>query len=315
MPSPTIEIKITKEVDGSDLDLNNMSLRAAKSLVVILEALNRMIDVESSAENRAESDVKISVKSGSACVAIVGEDVREIQANIIDVINRDSQKGTYLEEVRNIQKVITANGLTYESSFQFDNETYDFVEILKSIKPVRSPRRKNDDKYYDIKFITGKLIENGGKKPNIHVEVEGVKQKISCDEKQAQKVNNLLYSTVMLSAWTGMKSDGKIYYEFCDNYLTKDLYDEFRLEIAEIMNGTGTEPLLRIHEKFKNLIVNQRFGEARKFVRLFTHHLVDKHKMRSMLVASKAFKENGQFKDLISIIVKHLENKTGKKLF
>lgn len=312
MAESKFEIKITKEVDGSDIELTSMSLHASKSLVSILDAIIKMAESEPNS-----SDIKVGVKEGSASVELDAPDpvMESVQGNLAAALDRRATSSGYQEGVKELQKLFKANGLTYESNIFIGKQQIELVEFLKGKKKLKARKRKRTGKKLEFAFLKGRLIENGGVRPNIHVEVNGQKQKIKCNEKQARRVNKFLYADVFVSAWVVADVNDQPEYIFIDNYLQAEIFDEYRSEIDLIMKGSGTEPLLRIHQKFKELIMNDRLGDARKFLRLFTNVLVDNHMQRTVLVAAKAFRENQRFADLLDTIVKQLELKTGKHIF
>lgn len=309
MSQSKFEIKITHEANGDNVDLADMSLQASKSLAVFLNALNKMAEAEKGA-----SEIRVHVKEGSAIVALdaPSEIMKSIQENVFAVLERRSSSDAYLNGIDDIRKVIKANGLSYESNIYHGDRKIDLVGVLKG--GLKRTRRRRDQNYFDIEFIEGRLIENGGVKPNIHVENGGIRYKITCTEKQAQRVNAFLYNTIRISAWVSLDVKANKEYLLCDSYTEIDIFNELKDEVRLIIDGKGTDPLIRIHNKFKEFIAKEKYSEARKFIRLFVSKLVDNHKLRAVLLVTKAFRNNSQFLDLVNEAKDILIKKTGRSI-
>lgn len=307
-----LEIKITKEANGDDVRLDNLSLQASKSLVVLLDAMNKMAEFDI-----GNNDIRIKVINGSAGVALDADNpvMDNIQSKINSVINRDSDDYLFIENLRNIQNVVKANGLTYEATICNSNShQLDLIPFLKNSRKISSPRRTRNHSYFDLEFFNGKLIENGGKYPNIHIETNGRKYKIVCTEQQARKVNAFLYQDIKISAWGILNPDNKKEYIFCDHYINDDLYIEFKRVARTILDASGVEPLIKIHDKFKELIIADEYEAARKFMKMFSNEVVDNNKLRAVLLATKSFKEHDSFKDIVIKVMAILKKKTGKEV-
>jgi hypothetical protein len=71
---------------------------------------------------------------------------------------------------------------------------------------------------------------------------------------------------------------------------------------------------MKIHDKFKELIIANEYDTARKFMKLFSHEVVDNNKLRAELLATKSFKEHDSFKDIVIKVMAILKKKTGKEV-
>jgi len=75
-----------------------------------------------------------------------------------------------------------------------------------------------------------------------------------------------------------------------------------------------TEYLLQIYRDLKTLFIAKDFKKVEQYI-LERKHSKDKHVLRTLLVATKAFKEHPLLKDHIEEIVSILEERTGKKIY
>lgn len=307
------EIKIVKEANGNIVHLNKMSLQASQSLVKIIEGINKIIE--------AENDPSINVKLVEGCVGVEIEapiaKMNTIQSEVKKVLNKESRNIPYLEALREIQTVIKANGITYGDNIFSGDATISLVSQLKEIADIRAPKQMSDKDYIDIEFFKGKLYEQGGKTPNIHIETQNTVYKINCtSESQARRVRNELYQDIRVSAWVTKQPDQKFKYTFCDYYKdeNKVIFQELKDSVRHIITAGGTEPLEMIHDKFYEFISNQRFEDARLFIKTFCHHRVDNNILRTLLVVTKGMKERPEFKDLVIDITAILLKKTKKPI-
>ena len=305
------EIKIVKEVNGDIVHLNEMSLQASQSLVKIIEGINKIIE--------AENDPFIKVRLVEGCVGVEIDaptiKMNKIQDEVKKVLNKESRNTPYIEALREIQTVFKANGITYGDKIFSGDATIELVAQLKAIADIRAPKQMSDKEYIGIEFFKGKLFENGGKKPNIHIESIGERYKINCtNESQARRVRNELYQEVRVSAWVTKTPDKKFVYTFCDYYKEDDkiTFQELKDTVGYIITGSGTESLEKIHDIFYEFIANERFESARLFIKTFCHERIDNNILRTLLLVTKGMKERTEFKDLVQEITAILFKKTKK---
>lgn len=292
------EIKIVKEANGDIVHLNEMSLQASQSLAVIIEGINKIVE--------AENDPTIKVKLVEGCVGVQiaapAPIMTRIQDEVNKVLKKESRNVPYVEALRDFQGVVKANGITYGDNIFMGDAIISLVKTLKEIPDIRQPKRDSIKDYLDIEFFKGKLFETGGTNPNIHIQTQHSKYKINCtSESQAKRVRNELYDNVRICAWVTKNPDKKFVYTFCDYYKEQDnqIFQELKDSVRKIVNGQGTEPLELIHDKFYEFISNQRFEDARLFIKTFCHHRVDNNILRTLLVVTKGMKERPEFKDLV----------------
>jgi hypothetical protein len=315
MDTGKIEFKITTEADGKAVELDNLSIHAAKSLMVIIENLSKIAELEN-AENNA--DLRIKITKGSAAVSIEGpaNKIEKIQNNFKLVGQNDKNRNnTYVETVNSLAQLVQSNGLKYDAHSYISGMEVSLIDFFGHKYKTKRTSTKAE-LYFNLEFFTGKLIENGGKSPNIHIEIAGNKHKISCTEEEAIKVNKFLYKEVKISAWGKLNAEQKMTYQFCDLYneLSSDYYSEFKTFILDNKKLSGTAPLKEIHNKLKDYYTNKEFKQSRKFLRLFCNEVVDVNRLRTILLISKSFKEDDDIKDLLNRIEDIIEKKTKRKI-
>lgn len=304
-----IQIILDKYPDGSNIELDNMSLGAAKILLDIVEAFTKIAEIENN------PNIKIGIKSGSACLEI--DDAKVIYDNFLKVVKEeDDRSNDYVNNLLIVQDKV----LNSEYSFKaiYTNRLNESVPIINLFDNKFKQRRERKviKHIFNIDFFKGKLYESGGKIPNFHIEQNGTKFKIKCEEAQAIEVGKFLYKEVKISAWGKLNANNKMTYEFCDIYNANqdDFYGDFKDFIRDNNSMSGTEPLKHIHYKLKTYYSQGKFKESRKFIKLFCNETADVNRLRAILLISKPFKENEHITDLLKIIEVLIEGKTKRKV-
>ena len=128
MSNQKFEIKILKEADGSNANLADLSVSAAKSLAEIIESLSRIAEYENS-----NGEVRLKVTTGSACVAIEAPapKLTAIKNSVDKVADYDSEDEVYVENLRKIQQVIQSNGLIYDATITNDDGVINLLDKFK----------------------------------------------------------------------------------------------------------------------------------------------------------------------------------------
>lgn len=308
MPQDKIEIVIEKYPNGSDIELDNLSLEATEILVDILKAFSKIVEFEN------DPNIKIGLKSGSACFSLYNTD--SIYNNIMKVAeNDDDRKNEYVSCLQIVQDKIKNSEFKFRAVHSKNNIETPIIDLFD--KKFRLKRERKVIKHnFNIDFFKGKLYESGGKRPNFHIEQNGTKFKILCNEQQAIEVGKFLYKEVKVSAWGKLNSNNKMTYEFCDIYNANehDYFGEFKTFIKANNSMSGTEPLKHIHYKLKEYYSEGKFNESRKFIKLFCNETTDVNRLRSILLISKPFKEKTEIKDLINTIEILIQSKTKRPI-
>lgn len=306
-----IQFRITKDSNGDDISLNNLSIKATNSLIEILTALRNIALYEN------EPDLTIGVTRGSACASINGyESLQVVQDGFWKVFNNDEgRSNVYVNNLQLIKDQIKKSELEFEVSFLENGERVQVIELFE--RKFRKKREKKAvENNFNIEFFDAKLMSNGGNRPNFHVMDQHNSFTISCTEDEAKKVSPFLYENLRFSAWGKMNSKNKMEYTFCDIYNAneRDFYNEFKLFFTEIKKLEGTEPIKLIHYKLKEFYSNHKFKESRKFIKLFCNDLADINHLTTILIISKFFKEHEDLKDLLKKIEELIVSKTNTRL-
>jgi len=311
MPDNKLEFKINTDVNGDAIDLENMSVTATKSLIVILESLTKIIE-----ETPTNDDVKIQITEGSARVTaeVSNEYIEVLEADFNSVVEHNCTNQVIVSNWRKLQSLFAANGLEYEVNFYKRGLA---IPVYRQITNARQFRTKpiRIESELKIAFIKGKLMANGGKFPNMHINGENEEKfVVYCDEIQAKKISPFLYSNVFISALCRFSPEENKYL-FCDIYTSEDQFSEYK-EFIEDNSELDTEAeLLAIHYKMKDYIeLGDNFGMLRKLMRLYNYDFIDMSILKTLLIVTKGFKQNDRISPLRNEIKRLVEKKLGKSL-
>jgi hypothetical protein len=308
----TLELKIISDSNGESVELDNLSIQAAKSLKIFLDSLINIADLVP-IKNR--DLLKIKVKKGSASVAIEGltSDIETIGENFDEVANNESSNKELVKNWRAIQYVIHANGLNYEANIVIPHkEIVSLTDRIKLGKEFKTKRNKSDT---NIAFLKGKLIAIGGLNPNFHLYNENQEETIvHCDEETAKKINSFLYNEIYVSTWRKSVPGVKPNHTYGDLYTNESIFIEFRDFITKEIPKHDSEEFIKIHDKIKTIIGQQDFGKLRKFLRLYNHPSVEETILKTILVNTKSFNNNPDISEIRNNIKNILEKKIGNSL-
>lgn len=308
MPENKIEFIIHRDSDNQQVALNSLSIEAASALKVLLENVTEIAKL-----NPEYADVKIQLLPGSAVVAIegTGQQIASINANLDSVINHDTEDKDLVEKWRNIQSLFVANGLHYEVNVIRNGQRTEVLQRIKGSKPFRAKtvRKQSETR---IIFLYGKLINVGGKSPNIHIlDEHQIEHTIACSETQAKSANRYLYDTILLSAWEKVIRGAKSQFEFCDVYGNPDIFGDFKAFIEDFQNTNNqVEALKKIHYKCRSLLDAKDYLNFKKFARLFRHGSTDVNVLKTILIITQSFKEH----DELGSIRQHLKDLFDEKM-
>lgn len=310
MATNKIEFKIVKDTDGNEIDLNGLSLTATRSLLTLLSSLTNIIDITDS-----NKEVKIKIIKGSATIIAEGPEtiIEEVEKDFEEVVEHKATNKALVSYWGDIQSLFQANGLEYEANFYKGHTKVPVIDKIKTSRKFK-PKVKRSKKTSEmsLSFITGKLIEVGGKKPNIHVINNGVDSyTIACEESEAIEVNKFLYKQIFLSAWCRKRPNENPTYTYCDFYIDNKVFDEFRKFMEENQKQNEVDALISLHNKLKTYLDSKDFGNMRKFLRLYNHESLDVSTLKTILVITKSFKEEEKIKELRQSIKDILESKIG----
>jgi hypothetical protein len=307
----SIEIILNKDSEGNEINLHNMSLESSKAVRQILDALISL------AEYEADLNLKIGMKQGSAANQLFGvhSELEVVYKKIEDAANSSPERENHYVTQLNLIR----NSIEHNSDFDI---IYSNQNKLRSIKPLFATRFRKTrlkpviDNEFKIEFIEGHLELNGGRKPNFHLVHNNISTTIECTQAEAQKVNTFLYQNIKISAWTKKRAN-RLEYNFCDIYAGKSevYFYEFDKFLKDLSTKKGTEPFHFISEFLEDLYNRKDYTGAKKFIRLFlTPYSLPIH-LRTILVMSKAFKDDDVLGPSLYDVQHLLSVKTRKEVY
>lgn len=305
----SIEIILRKDSEGKEINLNNMSLEASKSLREILDALIAIV------EHEKDQNLHIGIEKGSAAQKLIKENgtLEVVYNKILDAANaKPNRENFYISQLNIIHKNVEKSQ-EYDIFYRTPSTKTDIKSLFASKFKDKRDRAKRENNF-NIDFITGYLELNGGKKPNFHlISKDDSKFTIDCTILEAQKVNKFLYSNIYISVWAKPKKGG-MKYEFCDIYSgeSEKYFNEFRSFFKDLKKMKGTEPFHFISEKLESYYDDKDYAGARKFIRIFKNNYSLATYLRTILIISKGFKKDPYFIEILSEIEELLSSKIGK---
>ncbi|NVK27056.1 MAG: hypothetical protein HWE14_03375 [Flavobacteriia bacterium] len=301
-----LEIKLRKDTAGNDVELGNMDLIAAKAVNKILSSLIKIVEHES------DLDLKIGVEKGSAVQRITSEkegDIRvvysKIEAARAAAANRDN---AIIKQLNVIQSNI-AHFSDYTISYQ-DKSLNEPLNINHYFARKFKQKRDRNKEYLELEmlFSKGKLIDVGGKNPNLHVQTASELTTISCTKTQAKQLVHSLYEEVYLGCWKLGSTDPVL----CIAFSSSEIYDSFYQISEKLSTASGTQPFHLISNKIEELLDKNDLERTRAFIKLFSHANTPIEHQRPILTMMKAFKNDSNFKDVLKEIEKGVRKKIGK---
>lgn len=311
MADNRLEFKITHDLDNKDVQLENMSLEIAQAFVVLIQSVAGIVELTPKNKN-----LKISIRKGSAVVCVEGPEVKILEKRFKQVIENKSSNGELVKKWRNIQTLLSNNGIGYEANFFEKNKPVSILAQLTSSKKIRAKRKENPPIATNIEFMSGKLIAVGGKNPNIHVEISKNEKPviIGCTELKANKAKVFLYNKIWLSVWSTKKGNDTEY-EMCDSYwdTQSNIFNDFSSFIIALgKSHNEIESLKMLHYKCQEILISQNYGIYRKFLRLFNTETSDLNTLKTLLIVSRPFKEHERLKAIIDELDTIFQKKLAK---
>lgn len=305
----SIEIVLKKDSEGNDIDLNQMSLKASKSLREILDALILI------AEHEKDLNLKIGLEKGSAAQKLIGThtNLKVVFNKIIQASeSQPTRENVYVNQLNVIRNNVE-DIQDWEIFYNSNTGNKESIKPLFSHKFRKTRKREKIENNFNLQFITGYLELNGGKKPNFHLISNNEPLTIQCSIKEAQKVNSFLYKDIKIATWAKAKKHG-MEYQFCDIYAgeSEQYFSEFKDFFLELKNKNGTEPFHFISDKLEDFYDKKDYSGARKFIRLFLNEYAIPTYLRTILVISKGFKNDEYFSNILNQVEELLSTKIGK---
>lgn len=308
MPSK-IEFKILKDKNGNDIDLRNMSLPSTRAFLILLRSLTNIVNLKTT------KDVNIKILEGSAVVVAEGADniIEEIEKDFNDVVNSKSVKKEVVENWREIQTLFKENGLEYEANFYRGADRRPVFENIKTHTKFKLRTFRNTYTT-SVKFISGKLIEIGGQRPNIHVTTGAEIITIDCSEREAINVNRFLYQPIQVCTWKRKAHNQNPTYAFCDFYINEGQFRDIESFFIKFQSSDEIKKLELVHEEFRKYAESKNWGVAAKWLRPFNNECFDVSTLKTVLIITKSFKETEGIREIREAIKQKLEHKIGNAL-
>ncbi len=304
----SIEIILKKDSQGNDIDLASMSLDTSKSLRQILDALIAIVEYEK------DLHLKIGLERGSVAEKILGNapNLKVVYNKMVEASEAHTKRDNIYVRNLNVLYDNFHKVEEYEMFYNADGHKKD-LKPLFSNKFRKSRTKKKIENNFNVEFITGVLQQNGGKKPNFHLITAGEPITIQCEIEEAIKVNKFLYKEINVAAWAKATPRG-MNYQFCDLYVdnSEQYFTDFKQFFKSLKTMEGTEPFHAISEKLESFYDIKDYAGARKFMRIFLTPLSIPTYLRTILVISKAFKEDDYFETTLSKVEALLSQKIGK---
>jgi len=309
MSKERFEFKILNDKDGSETNLDNLSLRESKAFLVLLES---MISI---AENTGISDdFEIKIEKGSACVAIESSDLSPLVMEYSNILKNESNNAEAVQAFRNVQNLFWNNGLTYSSKIKTMSNVSS--NIFNEISKARTFRTKSikRSREYQITFLEGNLQEIGGKNPNFHIVKNGKTIKIECLEQEAQRIKDELYKTIRLSVIETKLANNRSLYKFIDFYRDVNDYKFYQNLIERTYEFDHLDFLREINKLVKDTLRSEDYTKTRQILKLFNNHFTDDSILKTILIITKHFSERSEIKHIRKSIKSILEKNRGEVL-
>lgn len=295
MTNTEFKISITKDADGNDPDLDNISIYAAESLLVFIQSFK---EFAKSYEN--QSDFRISIKKGSITSSLIAPSQSEnFVKDIQDLLKGESKDNEKIKLLKGIQDRIKLNGLEYSVKLESINENIDLTDQFKG-KNFSYTREKRQPKT-DLIFLSGELFETGGKtKVNFHITRHEEEFKVECSKEEACMINKNLYEKIYFSAKRtterGIKS-----YTFIDSYVNNEQFERYRDFYFSVITNNSIQRFDIVFEKFSSLMNTQRTESIVKHMKLFKNEFTERGILRTILMTLKSKIKTPNYVPVLSI--------------
>ncbi|WP_316845532.1 hypothetical protein [Pedobacter psychrodurus] len=292
MSTDKLEFKITKDAKGNDIEFDNLTTDSANSLILILQSMRDILSITPGAGN-----LKIQLVRGSVGVQVPGpaEVIEHFHSDFENVLDKKETNGEIVAPWRQLQNLFQANGLSYEANFHTRKQKFQVVDQIKKAKEFRARPVKRYARY-SLEILKGKLIEVGGKNPNVHLLHKDVKIPIRCSEKQAILVNKYLYQEIEIL--TRKKSfDDNDEYTFCEFFPIAEQLELFKDLLTLQKNNSLDDFLFKLHFFIKDIIMKNDFNSLKKLLEIYDHDSSEVNILKTILVITKSFTEHPELKE------------------
>lgn len=306
-----IEFIFKTDSNGNEIDLNNMPLEVAIS---IQEIFNSLVEI---AKHESDLNLNIGLRRGSVAQSLISDESPKLEVvynKIKDAADSSSERdNVYVKHLN-----VIYNRFSQFEDFEVNYKNGDTSESLRPLFVRRFKERRIREKFVSplaISFFEGVIKDSGGDNPNFHLRLDsGAEVKIKCTSSQAKDMARMLYERINISTWSKQKSDEKNEYTFCDRYLGDSIryYEELIPFYHELIVANEVDSFNVIKEKLEFYFNDLNMAGAKKLIRLFLNENSTPTYLRTILILSKAFKDDEDMNEMLEAVKDLLTQKIGK---
>ena len=201
-----LEFKVVTDKNGKPVELDKMSIDAAKAFLTFYQTLVSLADL--AGDSVSEEGSYITIKSGSAVASVSGDTAERIYEDFESVVTGQCEDPVKVKLWRGTQSLLKANGLGLEINHITERGVKNlYNRIITAKKFYKKPTKTQYTS--SIKFFSGRLINVGGKFPNIHLELSDEEQiTVDCHEELAVDAKDYLYKPIRIAVWAKEANSG-----------------------------------------------------------------------------------------------------------
>ncbi|KPE51240.1 hypothetical protein [Chryseobacterium indologenes] len=312
--SNELKIRIVRDSQGNDLDLNRISIEAADALNIFIDSLSSFAKTYDDT-----SGIKMRLDNGSVTACLVlPDDGANIADEIEEIMMNRSQNNERIKPLKTIQDKIQQNGSVYEVYLKKNSAQE--INVTNYFKGDKfQTRRQQLNRVYAIEFIKGNLYAIGGKKnPNVHIEdlESNTTSKISCSVEAAKVLNKGLYEEMYFST-IRTESEQGISHSYVDNYSSLEDFQNFKTLHETLLSTDSIEKYDIIYDYILEVVNNEDRSneEIIKLMTLYNNKFSEKGIVRTILMTLKPIieRETGLIPHYQSLVETfRSRSKTGK---
>jgi hypothetical protein len=324
MKQDIFELTIQNDVKNQPLDVNNASKEALHALKIFLDSIDIIVSSEFSDE-LVSFDLgtnKIAIKSTENKISLLNKLINEYRDHKLP------KKHKAYHALEEIEKVFTANGLTYTAAIRLNNQREDITSIFKKEKVIVKQRIEvNTPKIINnlslgLNFTTGKITNLQAKKRPLFFIFEisnEVEYKINLSPESLLKLNRYIdaTSTIHIATHTISGKNNK-YENWFFEHFSEEENNDFLPFYTHIIKLEGTEKLKFIYRFFNNKIINNEFSRIVKYAKPFLLEdliINDFPTQRMILDVLKKISDEHQIIDIYNQFLTSVNKKLGSNIY
>lgn len=302
MSKEKIEITLNY-VDGEYVDLNNMSIKALESFLLVTNSLKNIAESIS-------TEITFTIKKSSAYTAVNGSsfDIGNIYNTIDEAISGESIDENITSNLRNIQRELQNDVFKY----QFKYADINIDKRIRSAKKIAKKRTRNSYQS-ELKILSGYFNSIGGNDPNYHFDYgSGQKTIIDCTRNDVDELKHYFYKTIscLVLKKFSIEDEEKTTYYHC-SVLQDSQVNHFR---AFTNNLNETKDLFERLELIYDFADNSksRIEDLSILLKSCNLFFKDINELKTLLIITKNLKENPKIKENRKILLDHFEHTLSK---